>query len=70
MRTLHTLAVIPLAVLALVACGDDDGTVSSASGTLTTSVTPSMRSRMMRSMPAFSVTVLVGQVPQAPTSVT
>ena len=29
-----------------------------------------MRSRMMRSMPAFSVLVLAGQVPQAPTSVT
>ena len=38
--------------------------------TFTTSVTPSTRSRMMRSMPAFSVTVLVGHVPQAPVSVT
>ena len=38
--------------------------------TLMTSVMPSMRSRMIRSMPAFSVGVLAGHVPHAPTSVT
>ena len=36
----------------------------------TTSVTPSTRSRMIRSMPAFSVWVDAGQPPQAPTSST
>ena len=37
---------------------------------LTTSVTPSTRSRMIRSMPAFSVCVEAGQPTHAPTSVT
>ena len=37
---------------------------------VTTSVTPSTRSRMIRSMPAFSVCVDAGQVPHAPTSST
>src|SRR5215207_2312399 len=39
---------------------------ASASATLTTSVTPSTRSRMIRSIPPLSVWVDTGQVPQAP----
>ncbi len=41
---------------------------ASASATLTTSVTPSTRSRMIRSMPPLRVWVDTGHVPQAPTS--
>ena len=37
---------------------------------LTTSVTPSTRSRMIRSMPAFSVWVDAGQPTHAPVSST
>ena len=43
---------------------------STTSSTLTTSVTPSTRSRMIRSMPAFSVCVDAGQPTHAPMSVT
>ena len=43
---------------------------STTSSTLTTSVTPSTRSRMIRSMPAFSVCVDAGQPTHAPVSVT
>src|SRR5215218_10291807 len=38
--------------------------------TATTSVTPSTRSRRIRSIPAFMVCVEMGHVPQAPTSST
>ena len=44
-----------------------ESSAASSSAMLITSVTPSTRSRMMRSMPPLSVCVETGHVPQAPT---